>query len=79
MLVTKSHNATVYEINHKRAIDIYEEYLGKEATTLTEIGNKFQIRHFEADKQPITDLAHVDYLFFRMFALIDLFVKKLEE
>ena len=58
---------------------LFQEYLGKEATTLTEIGNKFQIRHFEADRQPITDLAHVDYLFFRMFALIDLFVKKLEE
>jgi len=58
---------------------LFEDYLKSESATLTEIGNKFQIRHFEVDKQPITDVMQIDYLFFRMFALIDLFVKKLEE
>ena len=44
--------------------------LDYEATELTDIGNKFMIRHTEAGKTPITSSAHVDYLFHRMFALI---------
>ena len=58
---------------------LFETYLNAESTTLTEIGNKFQIRHFETDKQEIKDLEHIDYLFFRMFSLIDLFIKELEK
>jgi len=58
---------------------LFESYLLAETFTLTDIGNKFQIRHFETDKQPITDLSHLDYLFFRMFSLIDLFIKELEK
>lgn len=58
---------------------LIESYLITEAATLTEIGNKFQIRHFETDKQTITDNSHVDYLFFRMFSLIDLCIKKISE
>ena len=58
---------------------LLEEYLTTEASTLTEIGNKFQIRHFETDKQPITDISHIDYLFFRKFSVIDLFIKELEK
>lgn len=46
--------------------------LNKEAMELTEIGNKFMIRHSETDKIPINQSAHVDYLFHRMFALIRL-------
>lgn len=58
---------------------LLEEYLTTESATLTEIGNKFQIRHFETDKQPITDISQIDYLFYRMFSLIDLFIKELEK
>lgn len=58
---------------------VLEAYLTTEAATLTDIGNKFQIRHFETDKQPITDIRHVDYLFFRMLSIIDLFIKELEK
>ncbi|MFC0130687.1 hypothetical protein [Ralstonia solanacearum] len=39
---------------------------------LTEIGNKFMIRHTETDKVPIVESAQVDYLFHRMFAFIRL-------
>ena len=49
--------------------------LGKEAIELTEIGNNFMIRHTETTKTPITESAHVDYLFHRMFALIRLLLK----
>jgi hypothetical protein len=61
-----------------------KERLDREAAELTEIGNKFMIRHTEAGKTPITSSAHVDYLFHRMFALIYLLLgnrigKKLPE
>lgn len=49
--------------------------LEKEAIELTEIGNKFMVRHTETDKIPITESAHVDYLFHRMFAMIRLLLK----
>lgn len=58
---------------------LLETYLVNESNNLTDIGNKFQIRHFETDKQKITDVTHIDYLFFRMFSLIDLFIKELQK
>lgn len=51
------------------------EQLQKEARELTEIGNKFMIRHTETDKIPITESRHVDYLFHRMFAFIRLLLR----
>lgn len=50
--------------------------LDSEGTALTKIGNDFMIRHHESDKVPITDSAHVDYLFHRMFAMIRLLLEK---
>ncbi len=49
--------------------------LEKEALELTEIGNRFMIRHTETDKIPIRESVHVDYLFQRMFALIRMLLK----
>lgn len=49
--------------------------LDQEARELTDIGNTFMIRHTETDKIPITESAHVDYLFHRMFSLIRLLLK----
>src|SRR5580658_7191622 len=53
----------------------FRDRLETEARELTEIGNRFMIRHTEMDKVPIADSAHVDYLFQRMFALIRLLLK----
>ena len=44
--------------------------LEKETRELTDIGNKFQIRHSEVDRVPLTESHHVDYLFHRMFSLV---------
>ena len=49
--------------------------LEEEAFALTQIGNTFMIRHTETDKIPVTDSALVDYLFHRMFAMIQLLLK----
>jgi len=51
--------------------------LEEESRRLTDIGNDFQIRHFETNKTPITESAQVDYLFHRMFSFILLLVKAL--
>ena len=51
------------------------ERLEKEARELTDIGNKFMIRHTETDKVPISKSTHIDYLFHRMFAIIRLLLK----
>lgn len=52
--------------------------INDEANSLTAIGNKYQIRHFETNKIEITDNKHVDYLFYRMISLIHLFSSELE-
>jgi hypothetical protein len=51
------------------------ERLNREAAELTEIGNRFMIRHTETDKTPIEESAQIDYLFQRMFAMIRLLLR----
>lgn len=51
--------------------------LEEEARNLTDIGNSFHIRHSEIGKVPISDDHHVDYLFHRLFSLIQLLLKSL--
>ena len=46
--------------------------LEAEAKALTDAGNAFQIRHFEVGKEPLNNPQHVDYLFYRMFAMLNL-------
>lgn len=58
--------------------ELIKTELDKEAKALTEIGNKFQIRHFETNKIEITDNKHVDYLFYRMTAFLHLILSYLE-
>jgi hypothetical protein len=48
----------------------FRDVLESEARALTDIGNQFQIRHFEIDRTPISDDAQVYYLFHRLWALI---------
>ena len=53
----------------------FRKQLDDEAKLLTWIGNNFMIRHTETNKTPITESAHVDYLFHRMFAMIRLLLR----
>lgn len=48
-----------------------------EFKALTEIGNKFCIRHHETDKIDITDIRHYDYFFNRCLSLIALAIQYL--
>lgn len=50
--------------------------LEEEATELNSIGNSHLIRHSETGQVPVIDADHVDYLFHRLFAMIQLLLKK---
>ncbi len=50
----------------------FRDMLDGEARELTRIGNTFQIRHSETSQVPLETDAHVDYLFHRLFSLIQL-------
>lgn len=49
--------------------------LESEARELTKIGNQFHIRHFEANKTAIENPDHVEYLFHRMYAFVQMLLK----
>ena len=48
----------------------YRDVLDAEFKTLTEIGNKFSIRHHEHNQTPLPNDAAVDYLFVRLASVI---------
>jgi len=54
----------------------FRSRLETESRELTDIGNKFRIRHTETNREPITDAAMVDYLFARAFAIVWLELEK---
>lgn len=53
----------------------YKDLFNTEFKTLTDIGNKYRIRHHETDKIEIIDNNYYDYLFSRCFALVVLAIK----
>lgn len=50
--------------------------LEEEARELTDIGNNHLIRHYEVKQIAVIDVDHVDYLFHRLFAMIQLVLRK---
>ncbi len=54
----------------------FRTILNTEAQTLTAIGNSFHIRHTELSQTAVTDSAHVDYLFHRLYCMIQLLLSK---
>lgn len=50
--------------------------LEAEATELNSIGNSHLIRHSEISQVPVIDVDQVDYLFHRLFAMIQLMLRK---
>lgn len=51
--------------------------LEAEALELTTIGNSHLIRHSEVSQEAVIDVAHVDYLFHRLFAMMQLWLRKM--
>jgi hypothetical protein len=55
---------------------VFRKHIDAEATALTKIGNDFTIRHTETNKVIISDSEYLDYLFHRLFALIQLLLRR---
>ena len=81
---------TYYEENKrvsaKKLIDVvsennslFSEKIACEFKELSEIGNNFQIRHFESEKSQLKSNLHIDYFFYRMSCLIHLCVESLKK
>jgi len=51
--------------------------INDEFIRLTKLGNEFRIRHHEKGKREISELRHINYIFFRMLSLLDLCIKSL--
>ena len=47
----------------------------QEAIELTRIGNKLQIRHSEKNQEKVSKAAYIDYLFHRLFSLVQLILR----
>lgn len=58
---------------------LFQSKIDDEFKALTNIGNNFQIRHFETNKVEIQSNLHVDYFFYRMSSLIHLCVESLKK
>ena len=50
----------------------FRDALEREAMNLTLIGNSLRIRHSETSQEILAMSEHVDYLFYRMFSLVQL-------
>jgi len=51
--------------------ELDRSYFEEEFRALTDIGNRYRIRHHETGKSAITNPDNMKYLFFRMLSLID--------
>lgn len=48
--------------------------LEKESRELTQISNSHLLRHHEVSQTPVIDVEHVDYLYHRLFAMVELVI-----
>ena len=62
-------------LNRTAQAPMLREFLGQEATALTEIGNRLFIRHSETTQEPVQTLEQIDYLFHRMFSFLRLVLR----
>ncbi|MGY5345905.1 AbiJ-NTD4 domain-containing protein [Paenibacillus glucanolyticus] len=75
----KKASARTLVLNIAEGTAEFDKLLEDEFKTLTDIGNKYQIRHFETNKIQIMSMKQIDYLFYRLIALIDLCMDKVKE
>jgi hypothetical protein len=68
---------SVASLLSKAAHDVvFRALLNTEAIALTDIGNSFHIRHSEVTQSAVTDSAHIDYLFHRLYCMIQMLLSK---
>lgn len=54
----------------------FREVLEKEGRELTQLGNGHLLRHHERNQTPVIDIDHVDYLYHRLFAMVELVIRR---
>ena len=72
---TDKKNSVTKLLDRAAAEPNFRQALEREAVALTEIGNKYMIRHSEIGKIQIQTIAQMDYFFHRLFALISLLLR----
>lgn len=70
----KKKSVTTLLDNSSKEIE-FRNLLENEARYLTEIGNKYFIRHSEMPQIKIQDSDHIEYLYQRMFSMLHLLSK----
>ena len=79
LLPEKDKKSSIIKLFEKASPDEqFREVLNNDANELTRIGNDFQIRHSETNKVPVEASDHIDYLFHRLFSMINLLLKALK-
>lgn len=68
----KKNSAKTLVENVSQGTKDFEKWINTEFLALTDIGNAYQIRHFEKWTIQIKEARHIDYLFYRMVSLISL-------
>ncbi len=66
------------ELISQISTDFDKEFIEKEFKELTTIGNSYRIRHHEQGKIEIKDVKHIEYLFLRMLALLNLCLENIK-
>lgn len=66
------------ELINQISTDFDKNFIEKEFKELTTIGNSYRIRHHEQGKIEIKDIKHIDYLFLRMLALLNLCLENIK-
>lgn len=73
----KKHSSEKIVNDMANAHNDFADLFNAEFKALTDIGNKYRIRHHETNKIDITDIRHYDYLFNRCLSLIALAIQYL--
>jgi hypothetical protein len=69
---------SVEELINQISTDFDKDFIEKEFKELTTIGNAYRIRHHEQGKIEIKDIKHIEYLFLRMLALLNLCLENIK-
>lgn len=80
----KTYFGTNKRLSSEQLVDLIStsfdrDFINSEFKELTSIGNNYNIRHHEQDKIILIEKKHIEYLFFRMLALLNLCVENIHE
>ena len=75
--IDKKHSNKKIVTDMANGNDDFADLFNNEFKVLTDIGNKYRIRHHETDRIDITDVRYYDYFFNRCLSIIALAIQYL--